>query len=160
MAFWKPTKTKKQKPRPPDTGQAVPAKKKIHRSPPVAFEAKILAIEAINSGADQQDIAAVLGIKPTTITKWIKVHREEGLAGLCRKPSSIAVRKQCTELEKRIIAHRTKNPDHGVRRTRDELRLNEGLDVSAEKVRQTVNAAGLGNPPPVPHRRRGHPVLL
>ncbi len=153
MAFWKPTKTKKKEPRPFDSGQAVPAKKKIHRSPPIAFEAKILAIEAINSGADRQDISAILGIKPTTITKWIKLHHDEGLAGLCRKPSSIAVRKQCTELEKRIIAHRTENPDHGVRRIRDELRSHEGLAVSAEKVRQTVNAAGLGNPAPVPHRR-------
>jgi len=153
MSFWKPTKTKKREPRAPDTGKAVPAKKKIHRSPPIAFEAKILAIEAINSGADQQDISEILGIKPTTITKWMKIHRDEGLSGLCRKPSSIAVRKQCTELEKRIIAHRSEHPDHGVRRIRDELRLKDGLDVSAEKVRQTVNAAGVGNPPPVSHKR-------
>ncbi len=153
MSFWKSTKTKKREPRPPDTGKAIPAKKKIHRSPPIAFEAKILAIEAVNSGADQHDISDILGIKPTTITKWMKIHRDEGLSGLCRKPSSIAVRKQCTELEKRIIAHRTDNPDHGVRRIRDELRHKEGLEVSAEKVRQTVNAAGVGNPPPVPHRR-------
>ena len=107
MAFWKPTKTKQKKPRPLDTGQVVPAKKKIHRSPPIAFEAKILAIEAVTCGADRTDMAQVLGVKPVTITKWTKLHRDEGLAGLCRKPSSIAVRKQCTELEKRIIAHRT-----------------------------------------------------
>jgi transposase InsO family protein len=153
MSFWKPTKTKKRESRPPDTGKATPAKKKSHRSPPIAFEAKILAIEAVNSGADQQDISDVLGIKPTTITKWMKIHRDEGLSGLCRKPSSIAVRKQCTELEKRIIAHRSEHPDHGVRRIRDDLRHKEGLDVSAEKVRQTVNAAGVGNPSPRSHKR-------
>ena len=153
MAFWKPSKTNKREPRPPDSGKVVKARKKIHRSPPIAFEAKMLAIEAVNIGADRQDIAQILGIKASTINTWLKLYRDEGTRGLCRKPSSIAVRKQCTELEKRIIAHRTENPDHGVRRIRDDLRSNEGLAVSAEKVRQTVNAVGLGNPPPVPHKR-------
>jgi len=31
MSFWKPAKTKKREPRPPDTGKAIPAKKKTHR---------------------------------------------------------------------------------------------------------------------------------
>jgi transposase len=153
MSFWKPTKTKKKAPRPVDTGQAVPAVKKIRRSSPVVFEAKMLAIEAANCGADRQDIAKILGINPSTISNWLKLYRDEGIKGLCRKPSNKVVRKQCTELEKRIIAHRTENPEHGVRRIRDELRSKEGLTVSAEKVRQTVNAAGVGNPPPGPHTR-------
>ena len=141
MTFWKPTKTKKKEPRSPDSGQAVPARKKIHHSSPVVFEAKMLAIEAVNCGADRQDIAKILGINPSTISNWLKLYRDEGIKGLCRKPSNKVLRKQCTELEKRIIAHRTENPDHGVRRIRDELRSKEGLAVSAEKVRQTVNAA-------------------
>ena len=141
MSFWKPAKAKKAEPRPPDSGQAVPVRKKIHRSPPIAFEAKMLAIEAVNIGADRRDIAQILGINASTINTWLKLCRDERTRGLCRKPSSIAVRKQCTELEKRIIAHRTEHPDHGVRRIRDELRSREGLAVSAEKVRQTVNAA-------------------
>ncbi len=61
MSFWKPAKAQKTEPRPLDTGQAVPVRKKIHRSPPIAFEAKILAIEAVNSGADRQDISEILG---------------------------------------------------------------------------------------------------
>jgi transposase len=113
----------------------------------------MLAIEAVNAGADRPDVAEVLGINPSTISNWLKQYREEGIGGLCRKPSSNIVRKQCTELEKRIVAHRTENPNHGVRRIRDELRLHEGLEVSTEKVRQTVNAAGKGNPPAVPHKR-------
>ena len=81
------------------------------------------------------------------------MYRDEGLQGLCRKPSNKAVRKQCTELGKRIIAHRTEYPAHGVRRIRDELRAGETLSVSAEKVRQTVSDAGIGNPPPKSHKR-------
>ena len=90
MSFWKPTKTKKMEPRPLDSGQAVPARKKNHRSSPVSFEAKMLAIEAVNCGADRQDIAQVLGIKPSTISNWLKLYRDEGIQGLCRKPSSHA----------------------------------------------------------------------
>jgi transposase InsO family protein len=156
MTFWRPAKTKKKEPEPPDSGQAVRAKKKrkkYNRSTPISFEAKVLALEALNCGADREDVAQVLSVKPTTLYKWMKLHRDEGIAGLCRKPSSITVRKQCTELEKRIVAHRTDNPDHGVRRIRDELRNHEGLKVSAEKVRQTVNEAGVGNPPPRSHKR-------
>lgn len=41
MSFWSPQKPKKTASPPVDTGQAVPVRKKIHRSPPIAFEAKI-----------------------------------------------------------------------------------------------------------------------
>ena len=118
MAFWKPTKTKKIEPKPPDTGKAIRAKKKTRHSSPISFEAKMLAIEAIIVGADRQDVCEVLGVKPTTVSNWLKLYREEGIGGLCRKPSNNAIRKQCSELEKRIVAHRTENPSHGVRRIR------------------------------------------
>ncbi len=98
MSFWKPTKAKKKVPKAPDTGQAVPARKNIRRSSPVVFEAKMLAIEAVNCGADRQDIAKILGINPTTISNWLKLYRDEGIKGLCRKPSNKVVRKQCTKL--------------------------------------------------------------
>ena len=153
MSFWNPNKPKKPASPPLDTGQAVPARKKIHRSPPIAFEAKMLAIEAVGCGADQHDVAQVLGVKPNTISTWTKSYNESGIRGLCCKPSNKKVRKQCTDLEKRILAHRTDNPEHGVRRISDELRVHEGLSVSPEKVRQTVNAAGIGNPPVKPHKR-------
>jgi transposase InsO family protein len=52
-----------------------------------------------------------------------------------------------------IEQYRIENPEAGVRRIRDDLRRNEGVSVSAEKVRQVVNEAGLGNPPPQPARR-------
>jgi transposase InsO family protein len=62
------------------------------------------------------------------------------------------VRQQCSALEKRILEQRRAHPEHGVRRIRDDLRRQQGLAVSAEKVRTVVNDAGLGEPPPTPHR--------
>ena len=62
MSFWSQNKPKKPKSPPLDTGQAIPSRKTIHRSPPIAFEAKLLAIEAIDCGADRHDVAEVLGV--------------------------------------------------------------------------------------------------
>jgi transposase InsO family protein len=117
------------------------------------MEVKLLAIEALEHGAERKDVAAIVGIGAGTLSSWLKQYREEGVQGLCRRASSISVRKQVSEIEKKILSWRQDNPEHGVRRIRDELRRQDGLQVSAEKVRQTVNAAGLGNPPPQPGRR-------
>jgi transposase InsO family protein len=83
----------------------------------------------------------------------LDIYKKGGLHGLCRKPSTIAASKQCSALEQRIITHRQENPTHGVRRIRDNMHMYEALEVSAEKVRQTVNNAGLGNPAPKSHKR-------
>jgi len=152
MAFWKRPKRKSQTP-PPDTGQVQPARKKRRHSPPVAMEVKLLAIEAIEGGADKKDVATVIGVGSGTLNSWHKQYRDGGVQGLCRRASSISVRKEVTRLEEKILTHRQDHPADGVRRIRDELRRHDGLEVSAEKVRQTVNEAGLGNPPPEPKRR-------
>jgi transposase InsO family protein len=117
------------------------------------MEVKILALEALESGLSAIEVGELVGVGSGTIHKWRKEYSEAGVQGLCRKASSIAIRKQCSVLEEKIVARRRENPQHGVRRIRDDLRRQEGLDVSAEKVRTVVNDAGLGNSPPQPRRR-------
>jgi transposase InsO family protein len=138
---------------PDDAGQVQKPKKTVKRSPPVAMEVKILAIEALESGLSANEVGELVGVGSGTIHKWRKDYADGGVQGLCRKASSISIRKQCSVLEEKIVALRRENPDHGVRRIRDDLRRHEGIDVSAEKVRTVVNESGLGNPPPEPHRR-------
>jgi transposase InsO family protein len=121
------------------------------------MEVKLLALEALGGGAEKRDVAKVIGVHPSTLTSWQKQYSEDGVSGMCRKASSIAVRRQCTKLEEEILAHRRDHPERGVRRIRDDLRRESGLSVCAEKVRTVVNEAGLGNPPPVPHRRPASP---
>jgi transposase InsO family protein len=154
MSFWKRKKQGSQQPSSRrDAGQVQKAKKTAKRSPPVAMEVKILAIEALESGLSAQEVGELVGVGSGTIHKWRKDYTEAGVQGLCRKASSISVRKQCSVLEEKIVARRQEYPDHGVRRIRDDLRRQEGIGVSAEKVRTVVNEAGLGNPPPQPSRR-------
>jgi transposase InsO family protein len=154
MSFWTRKKKSSSKATPKgDRGRAQKAKKTVKRSPPVPMEVKILAIEALDSGLSASEVGELVGVGPDTIHKWRKDYAESGVQGLCRKASSIATRKQCSVLEEKIVALRRANPDHGVRRIRDDLRRHEGLEVSAEKVRTVVNESGLGNPPPQPSRR-------
>jgi len=152
MSFWKRPKRKSQTPA-PDTGKVQAARKPRKVTAPVAMEVKMVAIEALEGGADKKDVATVIGVGAGTLGTWHKQYLEGGVQALSRRSSSISIRKQVTQIEEKILAHRTDHPDHGVRRIRDELRRHDGLEVSAEKVRQTINSAGLGNPPPQPGRR-------
>jgi len=150
MTLWR---LKKKAPAPSDTGRVQKPKKAIKRVPPVAMEVKVLAMEALESGLSAQEVGEVAGVSGSTVHNWRAAYAEGGVGALARKASSIAVRNQCSTLEERIVAQREAHPAHGVRRIRDDLKRQEGLEVSAEKVRTTVNEAGLGNPPPQPHRR-------
>ncbi len=154
MSFWK----RREKPidkalQAEDAGRVQKKKRTVKRSPPVAMEVKVLAIEALETGLSAEEVGELVGVGAATIYKWRKEYSETGAEGLCRKASSISVRKQCSVLEEKIVSRRRENPEHGVRRIRDDLRRSEGLEVSAEKVRTVVNDADLGNPPPERRRR-------
>ena len=153
MPFWTRRKTAKESTPAADTGKVQPATKKPKTGHPSPLEVKLLAMEALEAGLSASQVAEIVGVTETTISAWRKQYREGGLKGLYPKPGPGKVKKACSKLEERILAHREAHPDHGVRRIRDDLRRDEGLAVSAEKVRQTVNAAGLGNEPVTPHRR-------
>jgi transposase InsO family protein len=150
MALWR---FKKPVQDPADTGRVEKEKKAIKRAPPVAMEVKLLALEALESGLSAQEVGEVLSLSASTIHNWRAAYGEGGVSALSRKASSIAVRRQCSALEESIVAQRRAHPEHGVRRIRDDLRRQEGLEVSAEKVRTVVNEAGLGQAPPRPGRR-------
>lgn len=153
MSFWKPKKPPLEvsdKPQP----KPKPPKKTTRRSgKPVPFEIKALALEAVLSGADRREIAQIAGVQPCTVDSWLNIYKRDGMGGLCRKPSTLSASKICSALEERIIQHRKDHPEHGVRRIHDELRNNEALEISPEKIRQVVNTAGLGNSHPKSKRR-------
>ncbi|MBI5477630.1 MAG: transposase, partial [Deltaproteobacteria bacterium] len=114
---------------------------------------KLLAMKALASGLTHEEVAELVGVHEHTIGDWKKRHDKGGVDAFVHKPSTVAVRKRCAAIEARIVERRKTEPEAGVRRIRDELRREEGIEVSAETVRQVVNEAGLGNPPPEPHRR-------
>jgi len=152
--FWSRFRRRAGEKTPPaGNGEEQAQGRKRSRGPAPALEVKLLALEAIESGLTRGEVSELVGVSATTIGTWKKRYEGGGIEAFVRAPSSMRARKRCKVLEDRIVARRREHPEAGVRRIRDELRREEGLEVSAEKVRQTVNEAGLGNPPPEPHRR-------
>ena len=58
MSFWKRRKQSSAG----DTGRVQKAKKSVKRSPPVAMEIKILAIEVLESGLSAQEVGELVGV--------------------------------------------------------------------------------------------------
>jgi len=84
---------------PADAGRAEKAKRTIKRSPPVAMEVKLLAMEALEAGMSPQEIGDLLSLSGSTIHNWRSAYAEGGVEGLARKASSIGVRHQCSALD-------------------------------------------------------------
>jgi transposase InsO family protein len=104
-------------------------------------------LEALQTGLTKAEVAEIVGVAPITVSNWQKKYDTEGLPGLYRHPSSKRVSAQYQTLSHRIVERRKAHPERGVRRIRDDLRREEGLEVSAEQVRTVVNEAGVGNDP-------------
>lgn len=169
MAFWSSRKKKKTSPKKKPIGRPARRKgksvgsksgaSKVELDPErkaknfAPLEVKLLAMEAVEAGLSSEELAGLAKVSSTTIDKWWSVYQEGGKEALCRKPSTPNARRTCKVLQERIVAHRKEHPERGVRRIRDELKRNEGLQVSAETVRQVVNEAGLGNAPVTPHHK-------
>ena len=150
MGFWKKRrKADKATEERPAKGKR--SKKRKRRIAPV--EVKIMAMEALESGLTVTEVAALAGVSTTSVHKWRKAWRQDGVSGLARKARSESTRKICSQLEERIVARRQEEPSKGVRRIRDDLKRDEGLAVSAETVRKVVNDAGLGQDPVKAKRR-------
>ena len=133
---------------PPESG-----KKRPVRGPSVAMEVKLAAVDALALGLSSTEVAELVGVSDTTILKWRRTFDKGGIEAFRRSPSTQGVRRRCKVLEDRILARRQEHPDHGVRRIRDDLRRQEGLEVSAETVRTVVNEAGVGKTPVQAGRR-------
>ena len=65
MSFWK----RKKQVSASDTGQVQKAKKGVKRSPPVAMELKVLAVEALGSGLSAAEVGELVGVGSGTVHK-------------------------------------------------------------------------------------------
>jgi transposase InsO family protein len=163
MAFWSSKRKKKTYQRKKPKKRSPKKKTKPARTAPdlgrkpknfAPLEVKLLAIEGREAGLSNEELAELAKVSATTINKWWSIYQEGGKEALYQKPSAPGARRTCKVLLDRIVAHRKEHPERGVRRIRDELKRNEGLQVSAETVRQVVNEAGVGNAPVTPRRKR------
>jgi len=96
MQFWKRNRRVSQQGETPgDAGQVQKARRTIKRSPPVAMEVKLLAIEALESGLSVGEVGELVGVGSSTIHKWNKDYAEEGVQGLWRRRSRCESSARC-----------------------------------------------------------------
>ena len=68
MSFWKRrNQSTGEAPAAGDTGQIQKAKRTVKRSPPLAMEVKILALEALESGLSANEVGELVGVGSGTI---------------------------------------------------------------------------------------------
>jgi len=148
---------RKKRPRPASAEPVRPAHaaaaRKVKRRKSVAMEVKLLAVNALEAGLTGAEVCKLAGVSPAAVGRWRKLYLESGEKALMRRAKDTGSRSICSALEQRIEQMRREHPEAGVRKIRDELRRDQGLEVSAETVRRVVNDAGLGNPPEQSPRR-------
>jgi transposase InsO family protein len=147
----------KKRPRPAFAQPARPARaaatRKVKRRKIIAMEIKKLAVNGLDAGLSVAEISKLVGVSPSAVWQWRKRRLGGGEKALIRSATDPGSRKICRALEERIEQMRREKPEAGVRKIRDELRHDQGIEVSAETVRRVVNDAGLGNPPEQSPRR-------
>jgi transposase InsO family protein len=115
-------------------------------------------VEAFHSsGLGQREFSRTWGVAVKSLGMWLARYEAEGPRGLESRPRTrnpddprrvpAAVREEITRTQARF-------PDFGMRKVRDFLRRFQGISVSANSVRKTLNEAGIPPQPPRAKRKR------
>ena len=77
---------------------------------------RITAVERVNEGWAQKDVAAFLGVHPVTVAKWVARHRAEGNDGLAAKPTPGRPPFLNADQERQVLGWLSESPaKHGFR---------------------------------------------
>jgi transposase InsO family protein len=119
-------------------------------------------VEAFHkSGLGQREFARTWGVALKSLSTWLARYQAEGPKGLEPRPRTRAAndpRRLPEGVRQEITRTQQRFPDFGMRKVRDFLRRFQGISVSANSVRKTLNEAGI---PPLPgpsKRRRRKPM--
>ncbi len=118
-----------------------------------------MAIQRIESGWSQSDVAEFLGVHAVTVAKWMARYRSEGASGLDAKEVSGRPRFLSPEQERQILEWLTEKPTaHGfrtdlwtARRVADLIRRKFGVEFHPNYLREWLSKRGYS--PQKPRRR-------
>jgi transposase len=69
-----------------------------------------LAVARVSEGHLQKDVAAILGIHPDTLSRWVRMEREGGMAALKAKPTPGRPRKLSARQDRAVLSWLSKSP--------------------------------------------------
>lgn len=81
-----------------------------YMSPDERERRRRLAVERVNGGQSQIEVARFLGVGKSTVSAWMKTYRDEGSDGLASKPRSGRPRKLSTEQEAEVLSWFSRSP--------------------------------------------------
>ncbi len=131
--------------------------KKVSRragSFPVEFRLRVVTL-FLEEGYSYAMLAEEFGCGKSTISKWVKLYREHGQAGLSNpSTNSVKPRKQLDHnLQTKIIELKQEDPQRGIKRISDIMRRFFLLNASPDTVRKTLHEVELIDPPPKKRRK-------
>ena len=132
-------------------------KKKVSRrtgSFPVEFRIRVVKL-FLEEGYSISMLAEEFACGKSTISKWIRVYRDQGESGL-NNPSTRSNKPRKgldSNLKSKIIELKKDDPQRGVRRISDIMRRFFLLQASPDTVRKALHEEKLIDPPP-PKRRK------
>jgi transposase len=103
-----------------------------------------MAVDRVNQGWSQKDVAAFLGVHPVTVAKWVARHRANGNDGLAAKPTPGRPRLLTAEQERKVLAWLDQSPtQHGfdtdlwtARRVAELIRKKFGISFHPNYLRE------------------------
>jgi transposase InsO family protein len=110
------------------------------------FEVRRKAVQlCLEEGFPVPQVAREMGVGRSTLTKWIKVYRDQGEAGLQSKPirRNRPQAKVAPAVKAQVVELKRQHPELGVKRISQLLRRVLFLPVSRETVRRTLHGQQL-----------------
>lgn len=118
-----------------------------------------MAVEKLQGGWTQSEVADFLGVHPITVAKWSARHRREGATGLAAKPTPGRPRFLTRSQERTVLGWLVGKPTaHGfrtdlwtARRVADLIRRRFGIEYHPDYLRAWLRRRGCS--PQKPRRR-------
>jgi len=114
------------------------------------FEVRRKAVQLyLEEGFSPELIAREMGVGKSTLSKWVRVYRDQGEAGLQAKPRrpSRPRPKVAPAVKTQVVELKRHHPDLGIQKISQFLRRMWFLPVSRETVRRTLHEQQLLKPP-------------
>jgi transposase len=129
---------------------------------------RILAVQRVNEGWAQKDVAAFLGVHPVTVRKWVARHRAAGDDGLKAKPTPGRPRFLTAEQERQVLGWLAEPPTkHGfdtdlwtARRVADLILRKLGVRFHPSYLREWLSARNFTPQKPARRARQRNPAAI
>ena len=114
-----------------------------------SVEFKLHAVNLfLEEGYSNEMIATELGIGKSTLTRWVRRYREDGVAGLANHTAAgQSSAKISPRVKQKAVELKKQDPSRGSRRISHLLKRFHLMKASPETVRRTLHEAGVNDPP-------------